>query len=318
MSEITSHRDKWLVAAWPGMGNVGMIAAGFLVHKLGAKVVGEVAAEGFFDIEQVGVKGGVILPPRLPRSVFHQYLPAEGPELIIFLSEAQPARDGYAFAKKLMDKATELGANRVLTFAAMASQMHPTGKARSFGVVTQPDMKADVTKTGASLLEDGQIGGMNGVILGAAAERGLPGVCLLGEIPFFAAGVANPKAARSVLATFSKLTGIKVDASELSQHDEALERMMTQMLERLKTQGEQDPEEAELPEMIADAEDSEDEEPEVETPGLDAATRERIETLFEEARRDKARGMQLKGELDKLGVFREYENRFLDLYKRAC
>jgi hypothetical protein len=287
---------------------------------MGAKPVAELPAGGFFDIEQVGVRGGVIMPPRLPRSVFHAFKVADGPEVLVFVGEAQPARDGYVFAQKLLDKAIELGANRVMTFASMASQLHPAATPRAFGVVTQPDMKADVTRLGAELLEDGQIGGMNGVLLGAAAERGLPGICLLGEIPYFAAGLANPRAARAVLGAFTKLTGIQVDATELSQHDEALERMMMELLEKLKRQVEQSGGEnmPPLPEEPENFDDDEDEEPEAvktKKPVLDAATRERIEKLFEEARRDKARGVLLKGELDKLGVFREYENRFLDLYK---
>jgi hypothetical protein len=162
---------------------------------------------------------------------------------------------------------------------------------------------------------------MNGVLLGAAAERGLPGICLLGEIPYFAAGLANPKAARAVLGAFTKLTGISIDTAELAQHDESLERMMMELLDKLKRQAEQNGGEGmpPLPEE-PDSYEDEPEEPEAmkpKTPVLDAATRERIERLFEEARRDKARGVVLKGELDKLGVFREYENRFLDLYKPA-
>jgi proteasome assembly chaperone (PAC2) family protein len=141
------------------MGNVGMIAAGFLAAKMGAKPVAELPAEGFFDIEAVGVRGGVIVPPRLPRSVFHSFKVATGPEVLVFVGEAQPARDSYAFARKLLDKATELGVNRVMTFASMASQLHPAATPRAFGVVTQPDMKADVTRLGAELLEDGRSAG---------------------------------------------------------------------------------------------------------------------------------------------------------------
>ena len=33
----------WFIAAWPGMGNVSLIAAGYLVQKLGLKLTGEVA-----------------------------------------------------------------------------------------------------------------------------------------------------------------------------------------------------------------------------------------------------------------------------------
>lgn len=305
------------------MGNVGVLAAGYLVHKLGAELVAELPPRGFFDIEQVGVRAGVILPTRLPRSVFHLKKATEGgPELLVFLGEAQPSRDGHAFAHDLLDKAAELGAGRVMTFASMASQLHPSQSPRVFGAVTQPDMKADLKRADAELLEDGQIGGLNGVLLGAAAERGLPGVCLLGEIPYFAAGVANPKAARAVLGAFSKLTGVAVDTSDLAPHEEAVDKMLLDLLERLKRQAEHGGGEAaaalpEEPEVEAEDDEEPAEKPEKKERTLDFPTRERIEKLFEEARRDRARGVQLKAELDRFGVYRQYEDRFLDLFKRA-
>ena len=51
----------------------------------------------------------------------------------------------------------------------------------------------------------------------------------------------------------------------------------------------------------------------------DQARREadRIERLFEEAEMDRKRAVSLKEELDRLGVFEDYEDRFLDLFKRA-
>ena len=43
----------------------------------------------------------------------------------------------------------------------------------------------------------------------------------------------------------------------------------------------------------------------------------RIEALFAEAQRDRSRALQLKAELDRLGVFARFEDRFLDLFKRG-
>lgn len=39
--------------------------------------------------------------------------------------------------------------------------------------------------------------------------------------------------------------------------------------------------------------------------------------MFESARRDQHKAFHLKEELDRLGVFRQYEDRFLDLFRRA-
>ena len=50
--------------------------------------------------------------------------------------------------------------------------------------------------------------------------------------------------------------------------------------------------------------------------GLDYATRQKIEKLFGDAAKDRAKAFGLKRELDKLGVFKQYEDRFLDLFER--
>jgi proteasome assembly chaperone (PAC2) family protein len=324
MSTTETNKRKWLVAAWPGMGQVGSIAAGYLVHALGAKPVQELPARGFFDIEQVEVKAGVVVPPHLPRNVLHRWQSAEGgPDLLIFVAEAQPTIDNHEFAHELLDRASQLGANGVISFASVASQLHPSKAPKAFGVVTQPDMKADIERAGAQMLQDGQIGGLNGVLLGAAAERGLPGICLLGEIPYFAGAVANPKAARVVLGAFSKLTGVPVDTTELSKHDEKVDQVLLDLLERLKQQAEQTGSEIALPEDPEQADEFAGEsgdsvEPDVIEAKPDFATRERIEKLFQEARADRSRAVQLKTELDSLGVFGQYEDRFLDLFKRAA
>ena len=50
-------------------------------------------------------------------------------------------------------------------------------------------------------------------------------------------------------------------------------------------------------------------------PEPDLAARERIEALFEAARKDRSRTMALKQALDAHDVFAKYEDRFLDLFK---
>ena len=50
---------------------------------------------------------------------------------------------------------------------------------------------------------------------------------------------------------------------------------------------------------------------------LDLETRMRIEELFRAAHENRTQAVVLKRELDRLGVFNQYEDRFLDLFKKA-
>jgi hypothetical protein len=45
--------------------------------------------------------------------------------------------------------------------------------------------------------------------------------------------------------------------------------------------------------------------------------KDRIEKIFEQATTDIAKAHELKAELDKWNVYKEYEDRFLDLFKKA-
>lgn len=330
-AERTSNqvRERWLIAAWPGMGNVAVIAAGFLINKLAMRPAVELTARGMFDISHVEVEKGVIATPRTPRNlIFRSPEPIRGVELTVFVGEAQPTQGAYALAHEVIEQSLPLGIDRVATFASMASQLHPSQQPRVFGAVTEASLLGELTRAEVQVMPDGQIGGLNGVLLGAAAERGLPGLCLLGEIPFFAAGVPNPKAAKAVLDAFAVVTRIEIDLEELAQHAVDVERVLLEMMERMQRQGDDEEHEPE-----AGAEDeAEGESAEPPAPGaveaappqppaspisLDQPTLERIERLFEEAIKDRTKAVTLKRELDRLGVFRQYEDRFLDLFRRA-
>lgn len=318
-NQRTPKASKWLIAAWPGMGNVAVVAAGYLLQKLGFEPIAEIPPQGRFDIAAVDVEDGVVNVPRLPRSMFFRHPnPTPGQDFTIFIGEAQPTTGGYGFAHELLDKAKELGIERIVTFASMASQLHPSQDPRVFGVGTTKDLLGELDEAGVEKLADGQIGGLNGVVLGAAAKRDVAGICLLGEIPFFAAGVPNPKAARAVLAAFAELAGIELDLDELKAHGEKVDKVLNQMLERMqREQSEDSDEEGEEEFSIEGFTPSHTEEEPAPPKGPDFATRQKIERLFDEAKRDRAKAVGLKRELDKHGLFVQYENRFLDLFKRA-
>lgn len=299
----------WLVAAWPGMGNVAAIAANVLVHELGLKPLLAIGPAGFFDIAEIHVVRGLVEKPRMPRAILHRGTdPATGRILLVFTAEAQPTYNLWAYANGLLDKAAEHGVERVVTFASMASTIHPTHTPKVHGAATTPELVQELERAGVHPVGGGQIGGLNGVLLGAASDRGLPGLCLLGEIPFYAANLPNPKASRAVLSVFSVMAGLDVSLAELDEQARTFEGPLTQLFERLRDQAQE--EAADLPEPDRPAE------PAPERP-LDPALRARIERLFEEAHADRTRAVSLKQELDRLGVFAEYENRFLDLFKRA-
>ncbi len=311
MAETLQLKHPWFVAVWPGMGQVAINAGVYLLAKLGMTLFAELEASGLFDLDQVEVKGGIIQPGRRPRNrMFLWKDPQQRHDLVVFVGEAQPPIGKYAFCRQLIAHARELGVERVFTFAAMATQMHPEQRSRVFGAATDQAGLDELKRLELQILEDGQIGGLNGVLLGVAAEMSMRGSCLLGEMPHIFAQLPFPKASLAILEVFSTIIGMELDLTDLAEQAKTSEEQLGQLLAQVERAYQQ---------QFGGSESEEEEfklEPVVENDQIRPEDRQRIESLFEEAARDRSKAFDLKRELDRLGLFKEYEDRFLDLFKK--
>jgi proteasome assembly chaperone (PAC2) family protein len=250
--------------------------------------------------------GGLIKSGRLPRSrCFVWNDPEHQRDIVVFIGEAQPPLGKYAFCSKLIAFAQELGVERVFTFAAMATQMHPEHSSRVFAAGTNAEILEELTKFDLEPLEEGHIGGLNGLLLGAAADAELHGACLLGEMPHIFAQLPFPKASLAVLKIFAAMTGIEVDFAELSEQSEAMNEKLGELLAKVEMAMEQHRGVEEEPSLPEPEEESR----------LSPEDEQEIERMFAEAKQDRSKAYELKQKLDQLDLFRDYEDRFLDLFK---
>lgn len=286
-------RDPWLVAAWPGMGAVAQLSASYLAQALGARPTVELAVGEHFGAAGVQVREGVLQPLRRPRTLMLEaHLPEAPRDLVVLLGESQPTIGERRYCEQVLVKARESCISRVFTFAAMATTGSPAAVPRVFAAATDKLLLAALGEQGAEILREGEIGGMNGYFLGLAAEFGLPGVCLLGEIPFYASNVPNPKGAAAVLRVFSGLAQVPVDLGPLERQGAEVERQLLALQKHVE----------EWPTQEG---------------GITPLEEQHVESLFRDAALDRAKAIELKAELDRLGLFGRYEDRFLDLFKRA-
>ncbi len=199
-----------------------------------------------------------------------------------------------------------MGVERIFTFAAMATQMHPQRQPRVFCAATSEEGLNDLRGSKLELLAEGQIGGLNGILLGAAAEAGINGACLLGELPHILAHIPFPAASLAVLEAFRSLANITIDLAELSEQAQVMNEKLGEALAKAEQSLHED----------EPAQDEEEFAPPVVEPKLSSVDEQRIERLFDQARHDKSKAYELKQELDRLEVFADYEDRFLDLFKK--
>ncbi|MCW8137497.1 MAG: PAC2 family protein [Planctomycetota bacterium] len=334
--------DPCLVAVWPGMGCVAEIAGAYLTQKLAARPFAEIGPAPYFDQRQAHVKDGLLLPVSLPRSVFYGWRsPTGGRDVVVLLGEAQPTTRAWAFCQEVVSFAQALGVRRVFTFSAVASPIDPRTDPRVFAFASEPKALAQVRRLGAEVFWDGEVSGLNAVLLSAAIDRGMAGACLLGEFPYFASSIPNPKAAAAVLRTFACLGEVELDLDEIDQEAQRLEPELCELHDRLKeAMGGSMPGEELLEPDVAPAQ------PVVDPPGVEAEVRidivvpdpdplgvdaddepaaadeviapeaiAEVEALFDEVQGDRDRASELKDLLDRHGLFDRYEDRFLDLFR---
>ena len=191
--------DPCLVAAWPGVGNVALIAATYLKDKLDAEEFGEIEMSEFFDVGGVFINDNIIEVPQLPDSKFYYWNSGgAGKDIVILLAEAQPAFRAYEYASIVMDVAEKLGVKRVYTLAASLTEHHPS-QPRVLCAASFPELLDELKGFDVVQAGDFYIAGLNGLLLGVAKERGMEGICLLGETAKYAAKMANPMASQAVL-----------------------------------------------------------------------------------------------------------------------
>lgn len=304
-------KSPYLIVAWPGMGEVAFKAATYLIDKLKAEEFAEIQPKEFFYLTGSNVSNGLLRLPALPYGKFFFWKNKSGKnDLIIFVSDSQPdlaMADEYC--KRVMHVAKTFKVKKVIGFAAMPQPIDHVHEPGVWVTSTSKELNDNLKKINLQLLTEGQISGLNGLFLGIAKRDGFEGICILGEIPLYTIQVDNPRASHAVLEVLNKILNLDIDLSGLIEQAHEMEEQINKLLDFLK---------------IGPSPASPIGEDEVEKikkslsqlTRLPVSVKENIEKLFVEAKTDIAKAHQLKAELDKWNVYREYEDRFLDLFKK--
>jgi len=224
-----------LIAAWPGIGDVSLIVAQYIKDKLNAEEIGKVEPFEFFDPLGVMVKNNIIEAPHFPESKFYYWQnPDSHRGLILFIGEEQPTSKGYDLASYILEVGQKLKVKRIYTCAAAITRLHHSEQPNVWGVATNQALIDELRMYDVVLRGQLQIAGLNGLFLGVAKERGVEGICLLGEVPMYATRIPNPKAALAILNIMPKILGIDIDLAELAvlakESDEEMKRLAAEAM----------------------------------------------------------------------------------------
>ena len=214
-------KDPVLVCGLPGSGYVGKLAADHLIESFKMKKVAEYVSGSFPPQTEIGEDGTVKAPKA---ELFYS---PRGKGLFVFTADAQPttSEGEYELSDAVVKFAKKCGVKRVYALAAYITGSFPNTP-RVYGSGTSKKVTGDLAAAGATLMKEGGISGMNGLLIGMAGLRGIEGGCLLGETSGY---VVDAGASKSVLEVLEKLAGIKVDTSKLRQKAEETKKVISQL-----------------------------------------------------------------------------------------
>ena len=243
-----------LIACWPGIGNIGIMAVDILRRMVGAEEFGEIEPWDFLYPRKVFIRDGELKDLEFPSSKFY-FKRIENRDLVFFVGEEQPT-DGakayaegtkaYKMANLVLDVAVKLGCRRVYTSGAAVAPIHHTIRSRVWVVPNREELIDDVKSYENTVLmsgiesRDGQgnITGLNGLLLGVAKKRGLEAICVMGEIPIYLHGfpISYPKGSKAVIEVLSTALGIEVTMDEINALVSRSEREIDGVYERLPSE----------------------------------------------------------------------------------
>jgi proteasome assembly chaperone (PAC2) family protein len=243
-----------LVAGWPGIGNIGIIAVDTLRGILEAEEFGEIEPWDFFYPKRVLIRNGVLEYLEFPSSKFY-FKRAGEKDIIFFIGEEQPTEGGrvyaegrkaYRMANLVLDVVEKFKCCRIYTSGAAVALTHHTTKPRVWAVPNNESLVPEIRGYANTVLMSdiegrgghGNITGLNGLLLGVAKKRGCEAICLMGEIPVYLQGLplSYPKASKSVLEVLNHSLKIEVSLDKLDELDQKVERRIEEFYQQIPSE----------------------------------------------------------------------------------
>ncbi|MBI2579768.1 MAG: proteasome assembly chaperone family protein [Candidatus Aenigmarchaeota archaeon] len=222
----------------PGIGNVGRVAAGYLVSELKMKKFAELYSQHFLPL--VLLHDDAVASPL--RCEFY-YCRGKSRDIVVLTGDSQSvtSEGHYEISGAILDFIEGLGVKEVITMGGFAEGKE-VSVPRVIGAVTDKSVIKKYGKMSIDFGREHQIGtivGASGLVLGLSGMKGMEGLCLMGETVGLPV-MTDPKAADAVLHILVKILNLKLDLSKLekivmemeekiSRTDEVHKKMMAEM-----------------------------------------------------------------------------------------
>ncbi len=230
--EVPKLDDPVFIEGLPGIGNVGRIAATYLVQLFKAEKLGDMLSTSF-PHQVKALKDGTL---RLMRN---ELFLSRSPRDILYLTgDMQPLptdfHSHYAMAESIIELCEDLGVTLIVTIGGHTAE-DDADEAAVLGAASSAKLSQHLGKLGIELLSDHSeipIVGLSGLLPVLAAGRSLDAFCLLSRT----SGDIRPdsEAAEAVLKMLGPLLGIEIDTTGVGEVAKSIEREMDSIIKRIE------------------------------------------------------------------------------------
>jgi len=226
--------DPVLIEGLPGIGNVGRIAAEYMIKHLDTKKFAELYSSHFMPIVLIDDDEVSLL-----KFEFYYWNNDDGKDLIFLIGDSQAGKEGssghFDVAEKVLDLAEKFNVSRIITLGGYSTgdigeEMEEGPEV--LGAVTHSEMIDEFEGSGINFEDTdsniGMIVGGTGLLLGMAKKRGMEGLCLMGETAGFPI-LTDPKSAEGVVEIVSDILDIGIPLEDMEEKVEEMEDFLNKL-----------------------------------------------------------------------------------------
>ena len=226
-------RNPILIEGLPGIGNVGKIAADFIVDSLKAKKIYEVYSYNFPHAVFVNEKNLVELP------VIDMYSArVKGQDLLLLVGDIQPIDEVscYEFCDGVLDLVEKYNCKEVITIGGIGLQDIPTDP-MVFCTANDPKMVKRYHSPKLRTDIHGVVGpiiGVSGLLVGLAGQRNISSIAFLAET-YGHPNYLGIKGARAVLEILNKHLKLNLDLQQLDEEIGKIEKEIKTKIRQIES-----------------------------------------------------------------------------------
>lgn len=214
-----------LIVSWQthDVGEIGSKVIDFLNEKLGSQEIGEIKPLGFFPLGGAAFKDDLIQAPE------SKFWACEKNDLLLFKSD-EPKYEQYKFLNLVLDLAEHrYKAKELYTVSGTVSPIAHTNPRQVLAVFNQPEFKEKLQGYGLTDMDYEGDPAISSYLLWVAQGRGLAGVSLWPQVPFYLASREDPEAIKLSLSFLDRRFKLGLDLRgftlEVRKQNEKLARL---------------------------------------------------------------------------------------------